>query len=96
IGALIASNDLAALEPLANEAADRYPTQPYFQYAKGWVLNKKGKHKQAIGELEAALDLILDDVSLTNKIYGELAQAHTALGSTSKANMYLRKIKPGF
>ncbi|MEO1009821.1 MAG: hypothetical protein AAFX53_00855 [Bacteroidota bacterium] len=96
IQALIGEGNVPLLEKLAIEAAESYPSQPFFQYAKGFALNKSGNHKNAITELEAALDLILDDVPLTNKVYEELAQAYTAMNNTSKANMYLRKIKPGF
>jgi hypothetical protein len=39
---------------------------------------------------------MLDDVPLVNKIYQELVDAHTAMNNSSKANMYLRMIKPGF
>ena len=54
------------------------------------------RHGEAVEVLEAALDYVLDDVSLSNKIYTILADAYTALNNTSKANTYLRKIKPGF
>ncbi|WP_299533784.1 hypothetical protein [Ulvibacterium sp.] len=93
---LIQSNDLLALEEMAKEALESYPLQPYFYYALAHALNKKGEHIRAAEELESALDYILDDVVLANKFYEELVIAYTALKDTSKANMYLRKIKPGF
>lgn len=96
IEGLIQSSDLSPLEELANEALESYPLQPYFYYALAHALNKKGKHMRAAEELESALDYILDDVALANKFYEELVTAYTALNDTSKANMYLRKIKPGF
>ncbi len=96
IEGLIQANDLLPLEEMANEALESYPLQPYFYYALAHALNKKGEHMRAVEELESALDYILDNVTLANKFYEELVAAYTALNDTSKANMYLRKIKPGF
>ena len=92
----IRSNSIPLLEMVSAEALENYPLQPFFYYARGYALNKKAKHREAIEVLEAAFDYLLDDFALANKIYKELADAHTALNNTSKANMYLRKIKPGF
>ena len=75
------------------EAIENFPSQPYFYYAYGAALNKAQKHKEAIDVLETALDYLIDDVTLENAIYKELANAYTATNNTSKANMYLSKIK---
>lgn len=96
IAGFITKNDLANLESVAAEALETYPSQPYFYYANGLLLNRRAKHKEAAELLESALDYLLDDVALSNKIYKELADAYTSLGNSSKANMYLSKIKPGF
>lgn len=95
IGTLISKNDFLGLEKMATEALESFPSQPYFYYAKGLALNKSTKNKQAISVLEEALDYMLDDQELTNKIHQEIANAYIALGNTSKANMYLSKIKTG-
>jgi tetratricopeptide (TPR) repeat protein len=95
IGELIRSEDYSSLIIKADEALEEYPSQPYFYYAKGMGLNKSGKQKEAIGELEIALDFLIDDTELGNNIYKELADAYTFLGNSSKANMYLSKIKSG-
>jgi len=96
-------NLLAASSPatglllqLSEEALEAYPSQPYFYYANGCALNKTGKHKAAITILEAAMDFMLDDIALANKIYQELSDAYKATNNTAKSNMYLRKIKAGF
>jgi tetratricopeptide (TPR) repeat protein len=89
-------NEFTKLAELSEEAMEDFPSQPYFYYQNGHALNKLGNHKAAIEVLEAALDYMLDDVPLVNKIYQELVDAHTALNNSSKANMYLRMIKPGF
>ncbi|WP_273568727.1 tetratricopeptide repeat protein [Maribacter halichondriae] len=96
IEGFIRGNNLGILDQLSAEALEIYPSLPFFYYARGYALNKKKKHKEAIEVLEAALDYLLDDPSLANKIYQQLADAYTATNNTSKANMYLRKVKPGF
>ncbi|MBT8204979.1 MAG: hypothetical protein KJN96_05795 [Eudoraea sp.] len=85
----------ASLESRAAEALERYPTQPRFYYLYGVSLNKNGKPAEASGMLETALEFLLDDRELQEKIYRELVVVYTALGNTSKANMYLSKIKSG-
>ena len=81
---------------VSEEALENYPAQPYFYYATGYALNKKGEHRGAIEILETALDYMVSDISLANKIYTELSTAYNAISNPSKANMYLRKVKPGF
>ena len=93
---LIVIDSLSLLESVSLEALESYPSQPYFYFAQGYALHKMSKHNEAVEVLETALDYLLDDVSLSNKIYAVLADAYTALNNTSKANTYLRKIKPGF
>lgn len=93
---LMKADNLPLLQELSKEALERYPSQPYFYYTEGYVLNKLGSHIEAVEILESALDYLLDDVSLANNIYHELVDAYTLLNNTSKANMYLRMIKPGF
>ena len=96
INELIDNNDLPLLLQLSEEALENYPAQPYFYYANGYALNRMAKHREAVSVLEAGLDYMLDDVSLSNKMYKELSEAYAALNNSVKANMYLRKIKPGF
>jgi len=93
---LMQSENLPLLQELSEEALESYPAQPYFYFAQGYALNRMGKPQEAVETLEAALDYLIDDTSLENKIYQELADAYTALNNAVKANTYLRKIKPGF
>ena len=95
ISTLIESQDYKALENRAAEALENFPSQPFFYYAHGLALNKTGRQEEALTLLETALDYLIDDNVLANKIYNELAACHSALGNTSKANMYLSKIKSG-
>jgi tetratricopeptide (TPR) repeat protein len=97
INELLAGNiDTAKLLSTSEEAMESFPSQPFFYYANGSALNRSQKHNDAIEILEMALDYLIDDKVLANKIYKELAFAYTEINNTSKANMYLSKIKPGF
>lgn len=96
IESLIRINNMQQLLTVSEESLERFPLQPYFYYAYGYALNKNGKHSEAIEILESGVDYLLNDVSLANKIYTQLANAYTALNDSEKANMYLSKIKQGF
>ncbi|NHF59132.1 hypothetical protein FK220_007260 [Flavobacteriaceae bacterium TP-CH-4] len=96
IKGLLSTNSLPLLLQLSNEALETYPSQPYFYYANGYALNRNAKHREAVEVLETSLDYLVGDISLANKIYKELSDAYNALNNSVKANMYLRKIKPGF
>lgn len=93
---LMTPSDNPLLLQISEEALEKYPAQPYFYYANGYALNKNGEHRGAIEILETALDYMVSDISLANKIYTELSTAYNAISNPSKANMYLRKVKPGF
>lgn len=95
IEGLLTKGDFKNMEVVSKEALDSYPLQPYFHYAYGTALNRTSKSTKAVEVLESALDYLLDDVSLTNKIYSELSKAYMAIGNSSKANEYLNKIKTG-
>ncbi|RKR14736.1 hypothetical protein CLV91_0815 [Maribacter vaceletii] len=93
---LIRIEAYALVKQISKEALEQYPLQPYFYYAQGLALNQNKKYREALTILEASIDYLIDDISLANKIYKEMANAYTGLHQTSRANMYLRKIKPGF
>ena len=95
IDELILKKDFTGLLKTSTDALENFPAQPYFYYANGLALNKTSNAPGAIEMLESALDYLLDDTSLGDKIYKELAAAYTTIGNASKANMYLSKIKSG-
>jgi len=95
-GLLASAADNEMLLQITEDAIENFPSQPYFYYANGTALNVLLKYKEAIEILETALDYLTDDIPLENAIYKELANAFTAINNTSKANMYLSKIKSGF
>ena len=96
INSLLMNNDMDTLLEVSEEAMENYPSQPYFYYTNGYALNRTKDYKGAIEILETALDYLINDVPLSNKIYQELSDAYNATDNPSKANMYLSKIKPGF
>ncbi|MCX2718580.1 tetratricopeptide repeat protein [Lentiprolixibacter aurantiacus] len=89
------SEKFSLLETRAGEALENYPAQPWVYYYFGLSLHRNGKSSEASGILESALDFLIDNNDLQQKIYKELAAVYTALGNPSKANMYLSKIKSG-
>ncbi|MEQ8219534.1 MAG: hypothetical protein RIM68_04355 [Arenibacter sp.] len=95
ISGYLAKSDFKSAASVSEEAIENFPAQPYFYYAYGLSLNKIKKHKEAIAILESGLDYLLDDIDLANKMYKELVDANNALGNSSKANMYLSKLKSG-
>lgn len=96
IKGLIFANNTLMLQQISEEALENYPSQPYFYYANGLALNKKSKYREAIEVLESGLDYLVNDISLANKMYQQLGDAYNGINNSVKANMYLRKIKPGF
>ncbi|MEP3208424.1 MAG: hypothetical protein ABJN95_04495 [Maribacter sp.] len=96
IQGLIRTNNYMILKQVAAEALENFPSQPYFYYAQGYAFNKTGKYRDAIEVLEASLDYLVGDIALSNKIYEALAEAYNGINNSVKANMYLRKVKPGF
>ncbi|MDP5060419.1 MAG: hypothetical protein NWP64_00730 [Maribacter sp.] len=92
-GLLASAGNHDELLRLTEDAIERFPSQPYFYYAQGAALNLLNKYIDAIDILETALDYVIDDIPLENNIYKELATSYMATNNTSKANMYLSKIK---
>jgi tetratricopeptide (TPR) repeat protein len=95
VNSLLEKGEIDLLNQKAEEALETYPAQPFFYYAKGAALNRMAEYKEAIDFLMMGLDFVFDNDELSNKFYGELAKAYTALGETTKANTYLSKIKNG-
>lgn len=93
---LNASGNVKALLSLTEEALEKYPLQPFLYYANGVALKMRNTPKEAKDALETALDYLIDDPVLENKIFKELSEVYGAMGNTEKANEYLNKMKPGF
>jgi tetratricopeptide (TPR) repeat protein len=91
-----ASGDTKTLLELTEEALEKYPLQPFLYYANGVALKMGNTPKKAKEALETALDYLIDDPVLENKIYKELSEVYGAMGNTQKAIEYLNKMKPGF
>jgi len=91
----LVGKDFEALNMISEQALENYPSQPYFYYVKGMALNKLSQPREAISYLEMGLDYLLEGDDLATKFYQELAFAYSAIGDTTKANMYLSKVKNG-
>src|SRR5690606_3879024 len=89
---MLESGDPQAVLERTREALDNYPMQPYFYFAHGAARSGSGNAAKALEVLSAGLDLLLDDVPLRNRIYREMARAHTLLGNPGKAKEYTNKI----
>ena len=95
-GLLMMTSGNSTLLQVSEDALENFPAQPYFYYAHGHALLRNAKYKEAIDTIEAGLDYLFDDDALANKMYQELVEAYNSINNSVKANMYLRKIKPGF
>lgn len=93
-GLLVSGNWQDAVE-MASEAVEAYPLQPFFYFAKGRAQLSLGKASEAVTTLGLGEDLLLESNELALRIYQALAEAHTILGNTEKANSYRDKIKNG-
>ena len=93
--AYYSNQEYKELEKIALENTERYPTQPVYYFYHGRALMGQSSFEKAVRSFETALDFIIDDWELRNEIYRDLARTYTAMGNSSKANMYLSKIKTG-
>jgi tetratricopeptide (TPR) repeat protein len=92
---LLEDEAYGTLEPPSLEALENFPSFPFFYYVRGMVLNHNKQYQAAAAVLEEGLNYLLDDPVLEGGIYKALAAAYTGMGNTSKANMYLSKLKSG-
>ncbi len=84
-----------ALKREAENGTELYPAQPDFHYFLGKAKRGLKDFEGAIRSLETALDFTLEEGETRNEIYRELAATYNEMGNSSKANMYLSKIKSG-
>ena len=80
---------------VSEEALENYPLQAYFYYVHGHALQKDGQIKEGIAIMEAGLEYLLGNEDWSEKLYRALAECYTTLGNSTKANLYLSKIKSG-
>lgn len=95
LDSLLNAGEFERLQARSAEAVELFPSFPYFHYLQGLALNKGGKFSEAAAVLEEGLNYLLDDLVLEENMYRALAAAYTGLGNSSRANMYLSKIKSG-
>ncbi|MEJ2161819.1 MAG: tetratricopeptide repeat protein [Robiginitalea sp.] len=92
---ILKGSDWPQLEEVSAEALEVYPLQPYFYYAHGVSLMRQGQAADAVRILETGEGMLLGSSQTSSLIYKSLAEAHSILGNTEKANKYLDKLKSG-
>lgn len=80
-------------EKTVAQALDLYPSQPLLYLTYGVALNKQGKFKAAINQLEVGVDYVIDDVTMEIDFYQQLGDAHTGDGDATKAARYYAKVQ---
>ena len=88
-------SDFKTLEEFTDEALETYPSQSAFYYANAFAKNKLSKYKEAIYSLEMALEFLVGNPSLEQRIYGQMVIAYTGLGNSEKVREYEKKMKKG-
>lgn len=94
--------NMARARELLERSIKSNPTDPSLPYRAGQILAGHQHYSEAIGLLEKALALALDEHlaerlegrNLLIKIYWELAQTHFAVGKFDKAVEFLDQFKP--
>lgn len=76
---------------LATQAIERFPLQPQWYYYAGLANNQLKKSTDAISQLEAGLEFVVDDPALEINFYIQLGEAYHALGNESKKEYYFTK-----
>ena len=81
--------DVLAL--LATQAVERFPLQPQWYYYAGLANNQVKKAEEAILQLEAGLEFVVDDPALEINFYIQLGEAFYTLGNEAKKEYYFTK-----
>ncbi len=75
------------------QAIDLYPSQPLLYLTYGVALNRQGKYKEAINQLDIGVDYIIDDVNMEIDFYQQLGDAYKGDGQMTKATQYYKKVQ---
>jgi tetratricopeptide (TPR) repeat protein len=79
------------LVQLALQTVERFPLQPQWYYYAGLAYNQVNKSAEAIQQLEAGLEFVVDDLPLEINFYIQLGESFHALGNESKKEYYFTK-----
>ncbi|WP_396597641.1 tetratricopeptide repeat protein [Dokdonia sp. R86516] len=90
---LLDAGDFEKVEDVVADGLDLYPSQPLLYLTYGVALNKQGKFKAAIDQLELGVDYIIEDLMMEMDFYKQLGDAHTGDGDAVKAARYYSKVK---
>jgi tetratricopeptide (TPR) repeat protein len=92
---LMDQNNFQKLEQESQSALEMYPAQPILYYFLGMAEVGLKQIEKGANTFEMGLDMVFDDPQTEQLFLKALFDIHTLLGNTSKANMYLSKIKSG-
>lgn len=70
-----------------------FPVQPLLYVYRAKALNQKNQYQKAIQVLRTGLDFVIDNPSVLNEFYRELANSYKLLGNTNKYKEFIEKIK---
>lgn len=76
---------------LSENYLELYPTLSKLYYYAGTSNNKLTNYKKAIDYLETGLEFILEDPTLENQFYKELAESYKNIGNKKKEEYYILK-----
>ena len=90
---LLDAGDFEQVEDVVADGLDLYPSQPLLYLTYGVALNKQGKFKSAINQLELGVDYIIEDINMEMDFYQQLGDAYTGSGNAEKAARNYNKVK---
>lgn len=79
-------NDYPALHEHAKKAADLFPTQPEFHLYDGIALSQLKKYDEAVEELIAGRDMVVDNKPLEAQFWSSLGDAYNELKDHAKSD----------
>jgi tetratricopeptide (TPR) repeat protein len=85
------NNQFAEMAKKAEAVAELFPLQPILYYYAGLGFNQTKNFKKAKDLLETGIDYVIDDKSLEQNFYIQLAESFDGLGDIKKKDSYLEK-----
>lgn len=77
----------------SEENLEKHPSQPVLYLINGVALNRLDRPQEAVENLEAGLDYIIEDDKMEADFYKQLAKAYTSLNNLTKAKAFSDKAK---
>lgn len=78
---------------LSEKGLELFPAQPSVYLYRAKSLNDQKLHKKALTILETGIDFIIDNPTMLNSFYREMANSYKSLGNENKYQEFINKIK---